>query len=663
MSTVLQLADLSLTLGGRTLFDDLSLQIDQGDRIGLVGPNGSGKSSLFRILAGQSEPDGGSLHKRDEIRIGYLPQEVGGVGDAPVLELVLDSVPDRVRVSEELERLTKKLSALQKADADPDAMTEAAARVADAHHRLAEIESRFSEYEAKKILHGLGFRESDLSRSMTEFSGGWKMRAVLASLLFQCPDLLLLDEPTNHLDMPSVAWLSGFLERYPQAFILVSHDREFLNEEVNRIVSFEPEGVRSFRGNYEQYLRRREEERTVLENRAKNLAKERAHLEQFVDRFRAKASKAAQVQSRIRALDKMETVELQQRTQSAHFQFPPAERGPRVPIRTEGLGVSYGSHAVLKDVSINVDRGDRIAIVGPNGAGKTTLLKVLAGELCATEGKVQRAERAELRYYAQHHADALHPSHSVYDEVARSSELSSNQQVRAVLGAMLFREIDLSKQVAVLSGGERARVALAKILVRPGNVLLMDEPTNHLDLQTSESLTDALESFEGTLVFVSHNRAFIRQLATRLWVVDKGGVEAYAGNFDDYLWSCRDTGASSILQGPAPAPAAGETQRGRDTRKDQKRREAELRAAKSKRLKPLKSLTEKLERQISELEEAQARRNEVLSDPSLYEDAGRRDELLREFSAAQAELDQTWEKWTLTQQELEEAQAEFEKTA
>ena len=655
MSTLVQLRELSLTLGGRALFDRFSLQLQEGDRIGLVGPNGSGKSSLLRVLAGQVDADSGRIEGRAGLRLGFLPQEVTDVGNDPLLDLVVNSVEARSRLREEIEAHSSHFETLQRSrEADPDALLVAAQRIADSHETMAALEAAFSPHEAKRILGGLGFDESDFERPMSEFSGGWKMRGVLASLLFQRPDLLLLDEPTNHLDMPSVAWLSGFLERYDQAFVLVSHDREFLNEQVTRLVSFEPEGIKTFRGNYEQYLARREEERQVLENRAKNLERERAHLQQFIDRFRAKASKAAQVQSRIRALEKLEQVEMQRDARQARFEFPSGPRGPRIPVRAEHLRRAFGTHVVLDDVTLHIERGDRVAIVGPNGAGKTTLLRLLAGELDPSAGRIQVGERTELRYYAQHHADALEPSRTVYEEVIRESDQTTHEAARGVLGALLFQGEAIDKRVSVLSGGERARVALAKILVRPGNVLLMDEPTNHLDLETSESLTTALRAFDGTLVFVSHNRAFIRQLATRLWVVEGGGVEAFVGDFDDYLWSCRDRGVTSILDSnPTERTEARGNRRGR------KKREAAERAARSKKLAPLRRRTDELEARIDELERTQAKRNEELSKPELYADAARRDRLLEEFRGTQAELEEALEEWSSVQAQLDTARNEL----
>jgi len=655
VTTLGSVDNLSLSLGGRTLFEDLSLRIAEGDHIGLVGPNGSGKSSLLRVLAGTVDADSGSVRLVPRARVGFLPQEIESFPDQAVFTFVYDSVPDRPKIRAALERAEAQLAELQECEVpDEAALTEAASEVAELHERSLMLDAEFSEHQAKRIIHGLGFTQQDHARPLSELSGGWKMRAVLASLLFQKPAVLLLDEPTNHLDMPSVAWFSNFLKSYDQALFLVSHDREFLNEQVNRVVSFEPEGVRTFRGNYDQYLQQRAEEREVLQNRAKNLEREKEHLEQFVRRFRAKASKAAQVQSRVRKLEKMDTIELHQSRREARFSFPTTERGARIPLRVDELSKSYGEHLVLDKVSLSVERGERVAIVGPNGAGKTTLLKILAAEIEPTGGRVHLPGQSNTRYFAQHHAEALNLQHTVLQEVAYSSDGTSNERVRRVLGALLFDELGVDKRVSVLSGGERARVALAKILVRPGNVLLMDEPTNHLDLETSEALTDALATFDGTLLFVSHNRAFIRRLATKLWVVHDGGVESYAGTLDDYLWSCQERDVAPATDaGVRPVPQ----KKSRQARKEERRREAELRAQKNQGVKPLEKRVAKLEQTIATLETKIASQNEELSSPEAYDDAERRDTLLREIAEAHAKLDRTMDKWTEQQSELEKLRA------
>lgn len=657
MTTLASVNNVSLALGGDTLFDGLSLQVHQGDHIGLVGPNGSGKSSLFRLLSGKIEPDGGTVNTLPGVRVGFLPQEITSFPNEEVLTFVYDSVPGRPQLRAELERHEARLAELEHdSHANHDELVTVASSVAELHEKIALLDTEFSEHDAKKILHGLGFTQDDHQRLLSELSGGWKMRAVLASLLFQRPGLLLLDEPTNHLDMPSVAWFSKFLSSYDQALFLVSHDREFLNEQANRVVSFEPEGVRTFRGNYERYLLQREEERQLLENRAKNLEKEKEHLEQFVRRFRAKASKAAQVQSRVRKLEKMESVELHASAREVRFSFPATDRGARTPMRVDDLCKSFGKHVVFDRVTLAVERGDRIAIVGPNGAGKTTLLKILAGEIEASAGRVHLPGQSNVRYFAQHHAEALDLQRTVLQEVANSSDGTSMEGVRKVLGAMLFGDRAIDKRISVLSGGERARVALAKILVRPGNVLLMDEPTNHLDLQTTEALTDALSTYDGTLLFVSHNRAFIRRLATKLWVVHDGGVENYPGTLDDYLWSCQQRDVAPAT-GAAIKPVA--QKRSRQARKEQRRKEAELRSKQNQGVKPLEKRVGELERSIAKLEKTIAEHNEELSKPEVYDDAERRDKLLQEAQTAQRELERSFEEWTESNEKLEQLRGEL----
>lgn len=656
MTTLASVDNVSLTLGGEALFDGLSLQVHEGDHIGLVGPNGSGKSSLLRLLAGQIEPDSGAVRPVPGVRIGFLPQEITSFPDQEVLPFVYDSVPGRPELRQSLREAESRLAALQRAP-DEQALIAVATEVGELHERASALDARFSEHAAKRILHGLGFSQRDHRRPLSELSGGWKMRAVLASLLFQKPALLLLDEPTNHLDMPSVAWFSKFLSGYDQALFLVSHDREFLNEQVNRVLSFEPEGVRTFRGNYEQYLAQREEERQVLENRAKNLEREKAHLEQFVRRFRAKASKAAQVQSRVRKLEKLDSVELHRSAREVRFSFPATARGARIPLRVDDLSKSFGDHVVLDRVSLAVERDDRIAIVGPNGAGKTTLLKILAGEIEPSEGRVHLSGQSDVRYFAQHHAEALNLDRTVLQEVASASDGTSAERVRAVLGALLFGDLAIDKRVSVLSGGERARVALAKILIRLGNVLLMDEPTNHLDLQTTEALTDALGTYDGTLLFVSHNRAFIRRLATKLWVVHDGTVESYPGTLDDYLWSCQER---DVAPATATAIKPVAQKRSRQARKEQRRKEAALRAEQSRELKPLEQRVRMLEENIARLERTITEHNEALSDPELYDDAERRDTLLRQVKDAQTALDRSFEEWTESHERLEDLRATTE---
>ena len=733
--------DVSLHLGGKKIVEHLGLRIADGDRIGLIGPNGSGKTSLLRLLAGHTQPDGGVIRARKGARIGYLPQDVHLDGGRTLRTFVRESVPGRAALEADMleaEATLNALAALETThasrpagrraaseasegsregaptgftpggggagdspsdgtdDGQPeyeDRMMEAAGRVGELHERMAHFDAYFGEHEALRILAGLGFKDSDLERDLSELSGGWKMRAVLGSLLFQRPDLLLLDEPTNHLDMPSVAWLSAFLQRYDRAIVLISHDREFLNEQVSRIVSYEPEGVRQYVGNYEQYKRQREEERVLLENRAKNLQREKDDMERFVKRFRAKASKAKQVQSRVKKLEKMDDVELFQDREQIRFRFPPVERAGKNVLEVKGLQKRYGTHEVLKGVDLMVPRGERIALLGVNGAGKTTLLRILAGEIEASGGEYQYGANTKVAYYAQHHAEVLRKEWDVYTTVKSEAVDASHQQVRAALGALLFGDQEIEKKIGVLSGGERARVALACMLVRPGNVLLMDEPTNHLDLDSSERLADALASFEGTLLFVSHNRSFIRRLATSLWFVEDGKVVVYPGTLDDYLAKVQrgegdlatavstDAGGKNL----APGSSSGQSKKEPDASKNgaakndaangtkepaaakptstvddraRRREDADRRKELQKKLRPLQRRSEELEKTVARLEKEQAEREAQMSDPATYGDPKKQSELTQAYARAKVELEVAMDTWSEIQEELERLEAE-----
>jgi ATP-binding cassette, subfamily F, member 3 len=661
--TILQ--DVSLQLGGKPIVEGLDLRIAEKERIGLIGPNGSGKSTLLKLFSGQLQPDGGQIVVPKNVRIGHLPQDVELDAERPLLEYVLTSVPGRDELGREIEEATAELERLSMNGGSEDEMTDLGIRLGDLHQEMLHFETHYSEHEAKGILAGLGFSASDLDRNISELSGGWRMRAVLAALLYQRPDLLLLDEPTNHLDMPSVGWFSGFLKRYDRAVVMISHDREFLNEQIERVISFEVEGVRSYTGDLDRYQRQRDEERVLLEARARNVQKEREHLEKFVERFKAKASKATQAQSRMKRLEKLEDVRLLEERETMSFRFPPVERAGRDAITADGICKSFGEKRVLHDVSLRVTRGERIALIGANGAGKTTLLRILAGELDATEGRYEYGHNIKVGYYAQHHAETLDAESTIYDTISSISK-NGHRQVRAALGALLFRDDDVEKKIGVLSGGERARVALARLLVNPGNLLLMDEPTNHLDLQSSDRLADALATYDGTLLFVSHNRAFIRKIATAIWTVENGTVEVYPGTFDEYLDSCRMRADDGRAREPVvtakpklePAPAEPRAPRlSREEEKARKRVDAERRRERSKKLSPLERRGKELEQSIDRLERELAAVARSLEDPSIYGDDARRLDVTREMARKQAELEVMQETWIEVESELEALRA------
>jgi ATP-binding cassette subfamily F protein 3 len=666
--SLLVLDDIALRFAARTIVDGLSLRVAEHDRVGLIGPNGSGKTTLLRIMADEQGIDRGRIDRRRGLRVGYLPQDLAIAGGVSLRSFVLSSVPGRAEVDAEHDAAEAELSAASARGAGEAEMLELAERLADLTERASHFEQFFSEHEALRILAGLGFETWEFDRDIGELSGGWKMRAVLAALLFQQPDLLLLDEPTNHLDMPSVAWFSAFLRRYPRAFFLISHDREFLDEQIARVVSFEPEGVRQYSGNYAQYSRQREEEARVLENTAANITRERDRLQRVVDRFRAKASKAAMVQSKIKAIDKLGDVQLHGRRKTMRFSFPPCQRAASEVVRVEEVAKAYGDHVVFPGVDLTVRRGEKIAIIGPNGAGKTTLLKIMAGELAPDSGRVVIGGNVTVGYYAQHHADALHRDSTVEQEVASANPDALPARVRSILGAFLFSGDDVDKKISVLSGGERARVALARLLIRPGNLLLMDEPSNHLDLESSEELAESMSSYDGTMVFVSHNRGLIRRLATRIWNVSGGAVETYAGTLDEYMDSCRrrldekSDGPGADATGAGAAAASAGEDGARKSRADErvrKRREAELRQRRTARLGPITNRIETLEQRIGELEKAQSERGAALSDPAVYADERRRRTLLGEYQESQAKLEELTARWEASHEELAALEAEL----
>ncbi len=658
------LDEVTLFFADRMIFDAASLRLGHGDKIGLIGPNGSGKTTLLKIIAGFQEIDDGKVTRANGVRVGWLPQDLSIAGGRSLIDMILSSVPGRTELDTRLAAAEAALEEASAGNADDQQMLDLAADVGELHERIDHFERFFSEHEALAILAGLGFGPGDEKRDIGELSGGWKMRGVLAGLLFQRPDVLLLDEPTNHLDMPSVAWFSDFLKKYNRCFILISHDREFLNEQIDRVVSIEPEGLRSYPGNYEKYLEQRAEEETILEGKARNLAKEKERLTEFINRFRAQANKAKAVQSRVKFLEKMEDVQLYQKRQVMRFTFPPTERVVADVIRVEKLKKAYGEHVVFPGIDLTVRRGEKIGIIGVNGAGKTTLLRMIAGELPYDAGTIKIGSGVKTGYYAQHHADTLDMGSTVYEIVQRAAPDTAPSRIRSILGSFMFSGDDVDKPAKVLSGGERARVALARLLVNPGNLMLMDEPTNHLDLASSESLTASLGTYDGTLVFVSHNRSLIRALATKIWNVEDQRVETYPGTLDEYMYSMAERRTAIAVAGETKRDPRGKSKtqpppvkETADGEKQRRRAEAEARNKKSNKLGPLEKQVAQIEERISVLEAEQKTRSTELSDPAVYDDAPRRNKLLADFQGASDKLEELNARWEKAAAELETARA------
>jgi ATP-binding cassette, subfamily F, member 3 len=611
---MLSIGGISKSYGERVLFAEASLQVNRGERSGLVGPNGAGKSTLLSIILGHEEPDTGTVTLERGVRLGYLPQESQPVGAETVLEIATGAGTDDHHIGPE-------------------------------HFEL--------EARAKKVLVGLSFRQSDFERPAAELSGGWVMRAHLARLLVQEPDLLMLDEPTNHLDLEALLWLQNYLKSYPGAIVLISHDREFLNQLVGSIVEIRQSKLIRYRGNYDDYLEQREAQYEQLAAAYKNQQREIAHLMRFVERFRAKNTKASQAQSKLKQIDRMVKIEMpDDSTPEIEFTFPQPKRSGQRAITLRGIHHAYGTNVVYTGMDFQAERGQRIVLVGPNGAGKSTLLKLLAGVLPVQRGVHILGHNVKSGYYAQYRVDMLNPDHTVLEEALDTPQRVTEQFVRTVLGCFLFSGDDVFKKVAVLSGGEKSRLALVKLLLDPPNLLLMDEPTTHLDMASISALIAALDQFEGTLIFISHDVHFIRSLANHAVHVKDGRLTHYPGGYDYYL---EKSGANSA-RATVPAPNTADSER-TNVRREQKRLEAEQRQARSRERKQQQELTNRLEKEIHQLEKRQIELTAELEDPKTYENNLRVVEINRELVHVQEQLAALTPQWEEAAHKLLELQS------
>jgi ATP-binding cassette subfamily F protein 3 len=642
---MLSLSGITKAYGGRTLFADVSLQINREDRIGLVGPNGAGKSTLFSIILGTLEPDDGKISKERGASVGYLPQETAVVGDETVIEIATAITPDFIK----LRRIIK----AWEADHPVEAVHSEEIHD-DAHDRFNELGGYRLEAKAKQILAGLSFRESDFDRPARELSGGWVMRAHLARLLVQEPDLLMLDEPTNHLDLEALLWFQGYLQSYPGAILVISHDREFLNRLVGGIVEIRQGKLLRYRGNYDEYLEQRAAYEEQMLAAYKNQQREIGQLMEFVNRFRAKASKAAQAQSKLKQVDRMEKIEAPTNdSRKVSFSFPQPQRSGQKVITLENIHQAYGDKVVYRGMDFMAERDQRIVLVGPNGAGKSTLLKILAEVVIPQSGVRTLGHNVKAGYYSQNRVEMLDSSRTVFEEAADTPQRVTEQFIRTLLGCFLFQGDDVFKKVGVLSGGEKSRLALVKLLLDPPNLLLMDEPTTHLDMASIDALAYALDQFQGTLIFISHDVYFIRALANHVVHVNAGRLTPYPGGYQYYLDKTKALSARAALtsgggngaaaQKPASGPAAN---RPSVDRKEQKRIEAEQRQARSNRRKAQQQIVDRLEKEIQQVEARLKDLTAELENHATYAQPGRAVEINRELLHAQerlAELNPEWE--------------------
>ena len=658
---MIQLSGAGKRFGHKLLFENVDWLITPQDRIGLVGANGTGKSTVMKILAGLETLDYGTCTMAKGISAGYLPQDGLTLSGRTIFAECM-SVFDELRdMEQEMEALTRKMAELP-------ADSPEYAQVADRYHRLEhEFQTRDGyaiEAKVGTVLTGLGFRKEDWTRLTDEFSGGWQMRLALAKLLLQQPNLLLLDEPTNHLDLEARNWLEEYLNSYPYAFVLISHDRYFLDVTVRKTVEIWNQQIFFYTGNYDKYLAEKTQRREQLEAAYRNQRERIEQLEAFINRFRYQATKAKQVQSRIKELGKMERIEIPPEEKTIHFSFPQPKPSGRIVAEFRGVAKSYGSKEVFRDVNFMIERGDRVALVGVNGAGKSTLIKLLAGTEPLTRGEYKPGHNVDSDYFAQDQYKELDPDARILDDITELSPRSTQTELRSLLGCFLFQADDVFKRIGVLSGGERGRYALLRLLLHPANFLLLDEPTNHLDMRAKDILLEALAGYSGTVVLVSHDRYFIDKLATRVFEVGDGRVEVYPGNYEDYLW--RKQGGKASVPTLDDVPMGGSSRNGSSPGKIAAEQPsngnpspavASAAESKARRLNPIKrkqiqDRVHQIEQDIARLEAANARCEAALL---TFVSADQTQRQNHELQTHRTELESRMAEWEQLSQSLDAA--------
>jgi ATP-binding cassette subfamily F protein 3 len=661
---MLQLQDVTKAFGEKILLEHVTWQVGDRDRVGLCGPNGAGKTTLLKMLAGLDEPDSGAIQKPNALTLGYLPQDGLAHSGRSVVDEASLALKPLLDLKAEMHDLEQRLGDPALGEAEHDAML---ARYSEVQDRFRLSDGYQIELKVATVLRGLGFEPAVQEQLTDHLSGGWQMRLALAKLLLSEPDLLLLDEPTNHLDLDARNWLEEYLVNYPHAVILVSHDRYFLDAVVTHIADLTLRKITEYHTNYTKYLEQRDAALERLREAKRRQDEEIQRVEEFINRFRYQATKAAQVQSRIKMLEKVERLEVPPERKRIHFQFPAAPKSGRMVLELKNVRKAYGDKLVLDRVDLHVERGDRIALVGHNGAGKSTLMRMLSGEEQPDSGTRTDGHQVVMQYFAQDEATRLEPSLTVYETLSAGSPHTMVPAIRNILGGFLFSGDDVYKKAGVLSGGERTRLAVARMLLRPSNTLLLDEPTNHLDIDSKEVLLDALADYGGTLIFVSHDRYFVEKLATKIIEVGDGRASLYPGDYKSFLWSKEQKETTSPRsqapspksqvpgpksQAPGPKPAPTPPAKSEQSYEDRKRDQAE----KKKRERAYKALKDRLaeiEARIAEREKAIKEVERAMSAPDFYSDHEKSKPVLAQHQALMWEVGELLGQWEMLQNEAE----------
>jgi len=655
---MLSVFNISKAYGSQVLFTNLTFTVSTRDRIAFIGPNGSGKTTIFEIIAGKVTPDSGTVTMPKSVTIGYTRQEIDPFSHDRLLEHIIHACSNLAGLNHRIQILQEALSE----EGDDDNTEELLHELGELQHRFEAMGGCNVEHEAKTILSGMGFKGQDFSRPLNEFSGGWLMRVALAKLLIVNPDLLLLDEPTNHLDLESCIWFENYLKSYQGAVLVTSHDRAFLNRVARKIVSLEQDDVLFYNGRYDEFIVARQKDQESREALATRQERQLKKEMRFIEAFRYKAKKASQVQSRIKQLMKVEKVTVPRATPKIHFSFPEPARSGEEAINLKHVVKSYDSNIVCRDLNLTLMKGDRVALVGPNGAGKTTLLKILAGVLSFEGGERKLGYNVTTAYYAQYQLELLENGNSVLDELRRVAPAEPEQQLRGLLGAFLFQGDDVFKRVEVLSGGEKSRLSIAKMLIRPANFLLMDEPTNNLDINSREILADALDAYHGTLCFITHDRTLIREIANKIVEIQNGTPVVYAGNYDDYLILKEKTSFEDVPHLLSDSMVQTTGMSTRSFQRQRKATEGDLRNRYYRKSSPVKKRIGEIELKLAALEAEFKDLENYFSTPERYGDWAEITAKNGRHSELKSAINHLTQEWVQLSMESEGLKLEYEET-